>query len=306
MNRLKKILPKNKYTVKMYRFAKNIKKQPYPNYYPTDLNFEMTTYCNSNCLFCTRENLISNNQRPLKHMSMETFHKTLNLFKRLTDEIPPTMLKINPTGLGEPTLHPQLWCALHQVRDEFPHSRILMNTNGVGLNEAQAQDILDSPLDCMCISIRFADRKSYMENSGVDKYDVVVENVKEFLKMRNNNLDVHLQVFETQDISKFYKIWSPLLNENDSITIQHYIDLVGWRNGTFCRKKPCGQPWSLIVVDVDGNIYPCCEGVWIPHDESLCIGNVDDSKDAIFKRVDAVRASHLNKEFMKPCKHCPV
>jgi sulfatase maturation enzyme AslB (radical SAM superfamily) len=122
----------------MYRFAKNLKKQPYPNYYPTDLNFEMTTYCNSNCLFCTREKLISNNQRPLKHMSMETFHKTLNLFKRLTDEIPPTMLKINPTGLGEPTLHPQLWCALHQVRDEFPYSRIMMNTNGVGLNEAQA------------------------------------------------------------------------------------------------------------------------------------------------------------------------
>jgi radical SAM protein with 4Fe4S-binding SPASM domain len=120
---------------------------------------------------------------------------------------------------------------------------------------------------------------------------------------------VHLQVFDTEDFPEFMRFWKPYLNKNDGFLIEKHIDLVGWHHGNKTpRKKMCRQPWEMIIVDVDGYVYPCCEGVWIPHNEELCLGHITDSKTNLIEKHEKFKKKFKNNEFLNiiVCENCPA
>ena len=81
---------------------------------------ETTSYCNLNCSFCNRDEVVS---KP-EHMPVETFKVVLNKIKKHP------IGEIKLMGMGEPFLHPKFSEICKLTKETFPHAKIISATNG--------------------------------------------------------------------------------------------------------------------------------------------------------------------------------
>lgn len=113
-------------------------------------------------------------------------------FRRIVDEFSDILKKrdkplLNPVGLGEPLLYPNLAGALNYWR-KTTGGTITLNTNGMLLDQNASKLILN----CMnregdifiIISLNASKAEAYRIFTGVDLYSKVVENIKQFLQFR--------------------------------------------------------------------------------------------------------------------------
>ncbi len=80
---------------------------------------ETTNYCNLNCSFCNRADIISR----LSHMSLVNWDILLNKIKHH----PITEAKL--MGMGEPFLHPQFDEVCKRFKQTFPNANVIVATN---------------------------------------------------------------------------------------------------------------------------------------------------------------------------------
>ena len=81
---------------------------------------ETTSYCNLNCSFCNRDDVVL---KP-EHMSVETYRMILNKLKNHPIQ------EIKLMGMGEPFLHPKFSEICKLTKETFPHAKIISATNG--------------------------------------------------------------------------------------------------------------------------------------------------------------------------------
>lgn len=81
--------------------------------------FELTNYCNLDCAFCNRKEVIG----PLKHMNENSLVTMLENIKHHP------LKEIKYTGLGEPFLHTKFDKMLEIMNDYFPNANHLVATN---------------------------------------------------------------------------------------------------------------------------------------------------------------------------------
>jgi radical SAM protein with 4Fe4S-binding SPASM domain len=295
----------------LFDISKRILPQkPLPSHYPSTIGIEITTYCDSKCKFCSHEKLIEQKRLKQENIKKEIFEERLLKLKTFVQE---AKLDVSLVGMGESLLHPELYSFIKTTQKTFPFSNVMLNTNGIRLDGKTSDMIIRSGLSTLCISIRFNDRESYYKNSGVDKYDVVVDNVMNFLKKKGNKKpDTHLQVFGSINYRQFNKTWKQFLNENDSVTIEEHIDInkctFKIKDQEFKHRYPCRQPWEMLVVDIDGEVYPCCMGVWYRGDKTLSLGNLDESAHSILRCLNSFRYKHIHNLYneLEYCKSCEV
>ena len=80
---------------------------------------ETTNYCNLDCSFCNRTDVIG----PLKHMSLEDWGKLLDGIKHHPIQEAKFM------GMGEPMLHPQFDEVCRMFKEVFPKCKLIVATN---------------------------------------------------------------------------------------------------------------------------------------------------------------------------------
>ena len=80
---------------------------------------ETTNYCNLDCSFCNRDEVIG----PLKHMSLEDWGKLLDGIKHHPIQEAKLM------GMGEPMLHPQFDEVCRMFKEVFPKCKLIVATN---------------------------------------------------------------------------------------------------------------------------------------------------------------------------------
>ena len=80
---------------------------------------ETTNYCNLDCSFCNRSDVIG----PLKHMSLENWGKLLDGIKHHPIKEAKLM------GMGEPMLHPQFDEVCRMFKEVFPDCKVVVATN---------------------------------------------------------------------------------------------------------------------------------------------------------------------------------
>ena len=80
---------------------------------------ETTNYCNLDCSFCNRDEVIG----PLKHMSLENWGKLLDGIKHHPIKEAKLM------GMGEPMLHPQFDEVCRMFKETFPKCKLIVATN---------------------------------------------------------------------------------------------------------------------------------------------------------------------------------
>ena len=80
---------------------------------------ETTNYCNLDCSFCNRTDVIG----PLKHMSLENWGKLLDGIKHHPIQEAKLM------GMGEPFLHPHFDEVCRMFKETFPDCKVVVATN---------------------------------------------------------------------------------------------------------------------------------------------------------------------------------
>ena len=133
--------------------------------------FEVTNRCNLLCETCPRtfEDL-----EPPADMSWE-------LFTSIVDQAP-TMARAVLHGVGEPMLVRDLPRMIRYLKARNIYT--LFNTNGTLLRPAKFQEIIDTGLDEMRVSLDAADAKTYKMVRGKDFFGRIVRDVGKFTRYK--------------------------------------------------------------------------------------------------------------------------
>jgi len=227
-------------------------------------------------------------------------------------------------GLGESLLYPRLPDAITHVKRKCSKSPVILDTNGVLLDDTWAY-ILTEGLgegDRILISLNTGNPDTYKWLMGADKYDVVVNNIMQFLSIRNKKspeLKVVIQILQTKrtesEIEDFKRFWSSFIGSKDKIYVRPLLNWGGKIdvdalsiNKKRVERYPCRSLWIAIAIDKDGNVYPCCEAFSSRKNSNLFLGNASEKSIAeiYFEKIKFIRSTHLEGRYrlLPECIHC--
>ncbi len=305
MERIGKIINSNIHlyniAVQYYKF----KAGPIVYDYPSALNMELTTLCNSKCVFCAHEHFIKSGLRKNISMPYEEALRNLDwLDKYLMGKKPKEFI---PVGLGEPLLYPYLPEILNMAKTKWPNVQTTINTNCIALTPKNFTKLINKDLDTITLSLCFSEPENHKKGMGIDAYTQVTTNIKNFLLAKGNYKPrACIHIFDTVEnrphLKEHITRWEPLLNANDMVRYVRMCDNTK-KYVTKSKKSKCKQPEYMLMVGVDGTVYPCCTGVWRPNDGSLSLGNTYENPLTVRERAERFRKEIENGSFEK-CQGC--
>jgi MoaA/NifB/PqqE/SkfB family radical SAM enzyme len=138
---------------------------------PVCLYLETTNRCNLLCTTCPRtfEAL-----EPPADMSWE-------LFTRIVDQFP-RIARVVLHGVGEPMMVPALPRMIRYLKDRGTY--VLFNTNGTLLSRRKSQQLIDSGLDELRVSLDAAEPEAFKLVRGRDMFARIVRNIRAFREMQ--------------------------------------------------------------------------------------------------------------------------
>src|SRR5712672_1769491 len=135
---------------------------------PSRLYIECTAACNISCTqaCCAPETGITRTRQA----GMLDFE----LFRRVIDEVGPSLSRIDFFNYGEAFLHKRAVEMCEYIKTHFPHIYLYTSTNGLALNEAQARRLVHSGIDEVTFSIDGATPESYVKYRQRGRFDVAL------------------------------------------------------------------------------------------------------------------------------------
>ena len=135
---------------------------------PVCLYLEVTNRCNLLCETCPR--------------TFETLEPPADmdwaLFTKIVDQVP-NVARVVLHGVGEPMLVKELPRMIRYLKDRGTY--VLFNTNGTLLQPKRFQELIDTGLDELRVSLDAADRESYAKIRGKDYFNRIVRDVGKFI-----------------------------------------------------------------------------------------------------------------------------
>lgn len=243
---------------------------------PFSVYIEQTRVCNFKCFYCihsTRDDAGSAFQKlgyEVKHMKQEEMEKIVAALK----EFPQGKIKrIVFSGLGEPTANPKLPKFIKMVVDADIAPRVEMITNGLLLNEKMIDELTDSGLTKIIISIQGLDNKDYFDTCAAKiDFDKFLNTLKYFYEHKKNT-EIYIKIVDAalknkDDDKRFYEMFSPL---SDQIYIEHLIQMQQshtqikeivdgksfYGEEVDKTRKVCAPVFYFLQIGCDLDIYPC-------------------------------------------------
>lgn len=260
--------------------------------FPNRIEIEFSNSCNLECRFC-----------PRKLGASEEGFMPWAVYKKIIDEAKEhheIILQLHRRG--ESLLHPNFIEMLEYVKGKF--KAIQLATNATLLDKEKAK-IISEVVSFISFSIDLPEL--YIQKKGRDMYNIVRENILEFLKINKNTRTQVSMVKDKQtsegDIQKFRELW---IDKIDRVRIYEEHS-VGGRYGAIRTKREkrllCVKPFTDMVIYWDGKVARC------NHDWSnLPLGNINASTiSQIWHNVEyeRVRREQLSLTFSEEiCKYC--
>mgnify|MGYP001244874913 CR=1 FL=1 len=282
---------------------------------PIHLDIEATSACNMRCTMCPRTDMLLDG----------TFWKIQNfnfdLYKKIIDEstINKNLKSIKFQYLGEPLINKKLSKMIKYAKDKQVID-VQFNTNASLLTEKKSIEIINSGVDKIYFSFDSPYREKYNSIRIDGDYDKVLNNIKNFMKIRNGmNLKKPLTkvqmvlMKETQDEwYDFKKLFEPIV---DTVGYGMYLDH-GTHNKAdkelFKKKKNqkpfcCPSLWQRMFIHPDGIVTPCC----LDAKRNLVMGNINENSISEIwnnEKYQKMRDLHRKGEYKKinECKNCSL
>ena len=219
-----------------------------------------------------------------------------------------------PVGLGEPLCNPDLLEIMKYASYFF--GRIQLTTNATLLTPEKIDEILSLEIESIQVSMSYFDDETYKDQIGLDM-EMVKTNVLTLFKKRNalnSKTKIITHIFDNELNSKkerdlFWSFYSEYLIHGDALDLRPYFEIVD--NGTKgnlrdrSREKyvPCNSLWTDLTISIEGNVFPCCLGLWKKYDLNLSLGHISDNPVQIVRKLINIRVEHQRGVF-KNCIHC--
>lgn len=264
---------------------------------PITADIFLNSACNNKCPYCTYARY---KQRSSTYMTFEGFKNNINIL--LANGVKGVIL----TGGGEPTISPDF----DKITDFLEQNSIPygINTN-FNLFKAIKPNYLKISLDGY-------DRESYQKARGVDRYDIVLTNIKEYLKYRrmskpgtfNTSVGIQTVATRVEDAARFYEAhkklevdyfnirpmestcgeyYNNVQTSAERLKILEYLQDIHERDSRVCinykwyevrtQFDKCYANFSQIAINENSEVMYCC------HKPYEIIGRLDD-KDIWEKR----------------------
>lgn len=242
---------------------------------PFSLSIEPTTACNLGCPECPSG---------LKQFTRPTGKLNMDLHRSILEQVKDTVFYINYYFQGEPFLHPQFLDLIKEANKQKIYTAT--STNAHFINAQKAEEIVNSGLDRLIISIDGLTQETYENYRIHGDLNKVLEGTKHLIeaKKKMNSKTPHLifqflavkpNEHEINDVFKLgtemgidevriktaqlydYKNGNPLMPVNEK-----YSRYKKQKDGTYKIKHAlgnhCWRMWSSSVLTWDGKVVPCC------------------------------------------------
>jgi radical SAM protein with 4Fe4S-binding SPASM domain len=242
---------------------------------PFSLSIEPTTACNLGCPECPSG---------LKKFTRPTGKLSHDLHEKILDEVKKNVFYINYYFQGEPFLHPEFLELIRAAKKRKIYTAT--STNAHFINEKKAEEIVESGLDRLIISLDGLTQKSYEQYRINGNLEKVLEATKllvfaksklksktphlifQFLAVSANEQDIpqlfekakELKVDEVRvKTAQFYSFenGNPLMPKNEKYS-RYTLGSDGKYRLKNKLKNECWRMWSGSVITWDGKMVPCC------------------------------------------------
>jgi len=140
--------------------------------FPPEIHLSTTGKCNIECRFCnyTHDKAIDD------HVGIEQI-ENLDFLEHIHT------VRLS-SGLGDPTMNPNLGAIAEYLVTEFPHIDINFSTNGIGLNNNGVLEQLINKVTYINVSLNAGTRRTWKELCRRDLFDRVCSNLKELQRAK--------------------------------------------------------------------------------------------------------------------------
>jgi MoaA/NifB/PqqE/SkfB family radical SAM enzyme len=145
---------------------------------PGRMFIECTAACNISChqACCAPETGITRTR--------EAGMLDFDLFKRVIDEVGPSLGRIDFFNYGEAFLHKRAVEMCEYIKQNHQHIHLYTSTNGTALSDEQARRLVHSGIDEVTFSIDGARAESYVKYRQRGKFDVAMRNLRAMVEER--------------------------------------------------------------------------------------------------------------------------
>lgn len=278
--------------------------------YPIIFQIEPTNHCPMNCVMCPRQ-----------YMKREKGYMDFGLFKRIIDQIKVYDNHVQLHHFGDPLMHPQISEFIRYCKEKGVKTN--MSVNPILLTKKTSEQIIDSGLDRIYISLDSVDDESYKEIRGIKAdYEKAVSNIKYLAELKTKKqkktpkITVGLIYMKStkDEVKKFKENWK--IKGIDEVCIKPFTgfgmqSILTHADESTLKKiemgceYPCFLPWRSITIMWDGRVVPCC----YDYDGKYVIGDLKkESLKEIWnnKRMKELREQHIKKRFGENnlCGYC--
>lgn len=224
--------------------------------FPRYIMYDVNNVCNARCPFCPQSAIAQADDFDPKHIQWEHFEKTIRECARYPVEL------VRFTGDGEPLLHPQMTDMIALAR-KLGIRKINLTTNGSLLRGKRLKQMLESPPHVIDVSLDALTPETYAKyRVGLD-FDTTMENVHEFLRLRNPKATkvivsmIHQPGLD-DEVEQFRSYWT---GRADMVAIRRLHSNLGSVKVVQMPppnpRWPCTHLWQRLVLDFRGHIRFC-------------------------------------------------
>jgi len=234
---------------------------------PIHLDIETTTYCNLKCPMCPRTVQVDQNQFESEYMPIE-------FFKNLIDQaVEGGVSSIKLNYLGEPLMHKDVVEHILYAREKGIID-VIINTNAALLTDTMSKAILEAGIDGMSFSFDSPYKETYEKVRIGAKYERVIDNIKNFVRLRDemgfHHVQTRVSMVKMKDNLKacndLIAMWTPYVDMVSFITYYEHLGAEDENNSAFqywgkeneIKNFCCPQPFQRMYVMVDGTVTACC------------------------------------------------
>ena len=290
--------------------------------FPLNIELEPTYYCNLKCPFCPRT--VNSGERTSEHMKSSIWDKIL---KECSDHRMPSMQMDHE---AESMMNPKFFDILKETTEAGIFDTWL-HTNAQMLTEKNGEKLIKNGLKKLNISIDANTKETYELLRVGGKYEKLIKNVENFLKLKKKYNATYLRVrvsfVEQKENFKekkdFFEFWKSKEGIN-TITFQRCMDVMPFEkkdpdsnlteeqlDEKYKDDKPfyCFAPWETPTIEENGKITPCLKPVR-EHNKSFYIGDLSkgDTIEQAWnsEKMNKLRNQHLKGQWYKNdmCRTC--
>lgn len=290
---------------------------------PYNLKVEVSSLCNARCIYCAHAN---------KNHGVYEGNMSWDLFERIIDnskQFPNKYKVMEMFSFGESMCNPALAKMIKRAKKERIAEKINLTTNGLLLTHEKADELIDSGVDIIRISIQGLDAETYWNTCEVRvDFEKFISNLKYLYKNRGEcSIRMKIADLALDGISdgreRFEQIFGPIADsifietiipmyadvEYNNINENIYKNAMNGRENVVQREIHivCNRPFYRLRVAADGKVTAaCCD---IPNDfyygniyeESLVdIWNGNARRNLLMMQLNGKRFSH------PICKTCMI